>query len=58
MCDKIKPLDFGVNDRINANLSAAARVGYLPIIFNHLKIQNRPLADFISYQMKNDKSMS
>ncbi len=55
-CDKIKRLDFGVNDRIKANLSAAARVGYLPISFNHLKAQNRQLADLISSQMK--KSVS
>jgi len=33
-------LDFGVNDRIKTNLSAAARVGYLPISFNPLKAQN------------------
>jgi len=55
-CNKIKRLDFGVNDRIKANLSAAARVGYLPISFNHLKAQNRQLADLISSQMK--KSVS
>jgi len=34
-----------VNDRIKANLIAAARVGYLPISFSDLKIENREIAD-------------
>ncbi|MGA9151213.1 MAG: hypothetical protein WBZ36_11595 [Candidatus Nitrosopolaris sp.] len=53
-CDKIKSLDFSVNNRIKANLSAAGRVGYLPISFSHLKTQNRELADLISYEMKKE----
>ncbi|MFY9870422.1 MAG: hypothetical protein WAK17_11930 [Candidatus Nitrosopolaris sp.] len=53
-CDKVKPLDFGVNSRIKPDLSAAVRVGYLPISFSHLKTENRQLADLISSQMKND----
>ena len=53
-CDKIKSLDISVNNRIKANLSAAGRVGYLPISFTHLKTQNRQLADLISYEMKNE----
>jgi hypothetical protein len=50
-CDKIKPLDFSVGERIKANLNAATKVGYRPIGFSHLKTQNRELADFISCQM-------
>jgi hypothetical protein len=50
-CDKLRPL-VGVSDRIKANLSAAARVGYLPISFSDLEIENRELADFISCQIK------
>ena len=53
-CDKLKPLDFNVDNRIKANLSGAARVGYLPISFSHLKTQNRQLADLISYEMKKE----
>jgi Primase X len=45
-CDKLRPL-VGVIDRIKPNLSAAARVGYLPISFINLKIQNKQLADLI-----------
>jgi hypothetical protein len=51
-CDKIKPLDFNVNNRIKADLNGARRVGYLPISFSHLKTQNRQLADFILCEMK------
>ena len=51
-CDKLRPL-VGVNDRINPNLSAAARVGYLPIGFNDLKTENRQLGNIISRQMNN-----
>jgi Primase X len=50
-CDKLKPL-AGVNDRIKPNLSAASRVGYLPIGFDNLKTENRQLAELISYQIK------
>jgi hypothetical protein len=46
-CDKLKPL-VSVNDRIKPNLSAASRIGYLPISFNDLKTGNRQLADIIS----------
>lgn len=55
-CDKLKPL-VSVNDRIKPNLSAAARIGYLPIIFTDLKTANRQLADLISCQMKNHISL-
>jgi hypothetical protein len=51
-CDKLRPLDFSVNDRIKANLSAADRVGYLPIGFSDLKTENRQLAELISCQIK------
>jgi hypothetical protein len=54
-CDKIKPL-VGVNDRIKPNLSAAARIGYLPIGFSNLKTENIRLADLISCQMKIETS--
>ncbi|MGC1929584.1 MAG: DNA primase noncatalytic subunit PriX [Candidatus Nitrosopolaris sp.] len=47
MSDKLKPL-VGVNDRIKANLTAAARVRYLPISFSDLKTENRQLANIIS----------
>ncbi|MFY9869359.1 MAG: DNA primase noncatalytic subunit PriX [Candidatus Nitrosopolaris sp.] len=57
-CDKLKPLDFSVNNRIKSNLSAAGRVGYLPIGFGQLKTENRQLADLISHQMKNAISLS
>ena len=50
-CDKLRPL-FGVNDKIESNLAAAARVGYLPISFSDLKTENRKLADLISRQIK------
>jgi hypothetical protein len=53
-CDKIKPLDFSVNNRIKANLNAATKTGYLPISFSQLKTQNRELADLISYEMKKE----
>jgi hypothetical protein len=53
-CAELKPLDFRVNSRIKPNLSAAGRVGYLPISFSHLKTHNRQLADLISYEMKNE----
>jgi thioredoxin reductase (NADPH) len=53
-CDKIKPLDFSVNNRITTNLDAATKGGYLPIGFSHLKTQNRELADLISYEMKKE----
>jgi hypothetical protein len=53
-CDKIKPLDFSVNNRIKANLNAATKAGYLPISFSQLKTQNRQLADLISYEMKKE----
>jgi hypothetical protein len=46
-CDKLKPL-VGVNSRIKSYLSAAARVGYLPISFSDLKTENRQLAELIS----------
>jgi hypothetical protein len=51
-CDKIRPLDFSVNDRIKSNLSAAARIGHLPISFSDLKTENRQLADLISENKK------
>ena len=41
-----------MNDRIKPNLSAAARIGYLPISLIDLKTENRQLADLISYQIK------
>jgi len=50
-CDKLKPL-VSVNDRIKPNLNAADRVGYLPISFNNLKVENRELADLISSKIK------
>ena len=50
-CDKLKPL-VGVNDRIKPNLSAASRVGYLPVGFSDLKIENGELAEVISSQIK------
>ncbi len=46
-CGRLKPL-VGVNSRINSYLSAAARVGYLPIAFIDLKTENRKLAELIS----------
>jgi hypothetical protein len=46
-CDKLRQL-VGVNDRVKPNLTAARRVGYLPISFNDLKIDKRQLADIIS----------
>lgn len=55
-CDKIKPL-VGVYDRIKSNLDAAARIGYFPISFSHLKTENRQLADLISCQMNNGISL-
>jgi hypothetical protein len=51
-CDKLRALDFSVNDRIKPNLIAAARVGYLPISFTDLKTENRQLAEPISCQIK------
>jgi len=51
-CDKLRPL-VGVNDIIKPNLSAAARVRYLPIGFSDLKTENRQLANIISHQMNN-----
>ncbi len=46
-CDKLRPLDSTVNSKIKPNLNAAARKGYPPISFNHLKIENKQLAEFI-----------
>jgi hypothetical protein len=50
-CDELKPL-VNVNSRINSNLGAAVRKGYLPISFSDLKIENRELADLIPHQIK------
>ncbi len=48
-CDKLRPL-VGVKDGIKPNLSAAARVGYLPISFSDLKTENRQLAELIPFK--------
>jgi hypothetical protein len=47
-CDKVTPMNFNPNDRIKSSLRAALRVGYFPISFNDLKIENRQLYDLIS----------
>jgi hypothetical protein len=47
-CDKITPLDFSVNNKIKVNLTATAKVGYLPIGFSDLKSENRELYSIIS----------
>ncbi|MGC2571780.1 MAG: hypothetical protein WA364_09740 [Candidatus Nitrosopolaris sp.] len=45
-----------MNGKIKPTLSAAARVGYLPISFIDLRKENRQLADLISCQMNNQVS--
>jgi hypothetical protein len=47
-CDKITPLDFGVNNKIKVNLTAAAKVGYHPMGFSDLKAENKELYSIIS----------
>ena len=45
--DKLKLL-VSVNDRIKPNLTAASRVGYLPMSLNRLKTENRHRATLFS----------
>lgn len=52
-CDKITPLDFSVNNKIKVNLTAAGKVGYLPIGFSDLKAENRELYCIISNRYGN-----
>ena len=47
-CDKARPLDFNANLRIKDALRAAIRVGYLPMAFNDLKLENGELYRHIS----------
>jgi hypothetical protein len=47
-CDKIRPLDFNVNAKINDSLRGATSVGYLPMAFSNLKEENAELYTGIS----------
>jgi hypothetical protein len=47
-CDKITLLDFSAYDKIKTTLRAAIRVGYLPLSFDKLKIENKELYHTIS----------
>jgi hypothetical protein len=49
-CNGTTPLDFNANNRIKDNLKAATKVGYLPIIFNILKEENRQLYDIVCFR--------
>jgi hypothetical protein len=42
-CDKIRPLDFDANVRIKDALRAATRVGFVPMAFNVLKLENEEI---------------
>jgi hypothetical protein len=47
-CDKIMPLDFNVNAKIKDSLRGATSVGYLPMGFSNLKVENAELYTRIS----------
>jgi Primase X len=47
-CDKVRPLDFNANIKIKDALRAASRVGYFPIRFSDLKLENGELYRHIS----------
>ena len=52
-CDKIIPLDFNTNTKIKETLRASITVGYLPMSFRDLKIENGELYNFISKRIRN-----
>jgi hypothetical protein len=53
-CDNINPLDFDANVKIKDALRAAIRIGYLPIGFSDLKLENGELYGHISNRLGND----
>jgi hypothetical protein len=48
-CDRVRRLDFNIDNRIKDNLGAAIKVGYLPISLNKLKEQHSGLFGFINH---------
>ncbi len=46
-CSAIEKLNFNPDYKIKSNLDSASKVGYLPISFNNLKLQNRQLYNLI-----------
>ena len=53
-CDNINPLDFNANVKIKYALRAATRVGYHPMGFSDLKLENGELYRHISNRLGND----
>ena len=58
LCGSLKRLDFNSDRRIRENLNNALKVGYLPIGFEKLKIENKELHVLLSEKMHKDSKTS
>jgi len=46
-CDRVRQLDFNIDNRIKDSLRAAIKIGYLPISLDKLKDENSELYGWI-----------
>ena len=46
-CSSLKPLDFSPNYYIKYNLNSAIRIGYFPMKFEDLKVENTMLCNIL-----------
>ena len=57
-CDKVRRLDFNIDDRTRSNLGRAIKAGYFPISLSNLEQQNRELYDIIKYHHQHQHQVS